>query len=74
MLILFPISSLAYTMYPKSYVLDNSDAGDVRFKPNPKVSKVLHVQWNLDFTIRQGDSKIILLNWDIVVNELLIYK
>ena len=32
------------------------------------------VQWNLNFTIWQGDSKIISLNRDIVVNELLIYK
>ena len=32
------------------------------------------IQWNLDFTIWQGNSKIILLNRDIVVNELPIYK
>ena len=32
------------------------------------------VQWNLDFTIWQGDNKIISLNQDIVVNELPIYK
>ena len=32
------------------------------------------LQWNLDFTIWQGDSKIISLNRDIVVNELPIYK
>ena len=32
------------------------------------------IQWNLDFTIWQGDSKIISLNRNIVVNELQIYK
>ena len=32
------------------------------------------VQWNVDFTIWQGDSKIISLNRDIVVDELQIYK
>ena len=32
------------------------------------------IQWNLDFTIWQGGSKIISLNRDVVVNELRIYK
>ena len=32
------------------------------------------IQWNPDFTIWQGDSKLISLNRDIVVNELPIYK
>ena len=38
------------------------------------VTGVFHVQWNLDFMIWQGDRKIILLNRDIVVNELPLYK
>ena len=45
-----------------------------RYDPTVCKKAMRQVQWNLDFTIWQGDRKIISLNRDIIVNKLPICK